>query len=270
MDKNSVYNKMTTENNEYKYVKSIVAYLDILGFKDMVYNPHNSPKFGVMFNAINEVNKVNLPKMHLKGLEITSISDSIVISVPYKEKASFEKIIRTLFVFERLFMREEVLLRGAITVGDLYHKNRIVFGPALVEAYLLERDCAIYPRCIIKKKTILEGMKTCKSDFGRKEVESCFRQDMDSLFFYDYLKDEFAMQLFEDSGFEKPWQIYDEMQEIKWLIQKYIKKTYSDKITMKYEWLRRYYNCVVLEMDKNPELDCKRFLINEDDDGFNI
>lgn len=138
----SFYKKSHNTEKEYKYTKRIIAFLDILGFKSIVQNPDFNMKFGIMFKMINEMNGLNLPQMHLKGMEFTSISDSIVISVPYKEKASLEKIVRTLFVLERLFIREELLLRGAIAIGDLYHKNGIVFGPALVEAYLLERgDC---------------------------------------------------------------------------------------------------------------------------------
>ena len=226
----------------------------------MVYDSENNIKIGTMFKIINKINEFNLPKMHLKGIEITSISDSIVVSVPYKEKASFEKIMRTLFVLERLFIREGILLRGSIAIGELYHKNKSVFGPALVEAYLLERDCAIYPRCIIKVNTFQEGLKTCKSDFGREQVKEFFRKDFDGWFFYDYLSDEFDLQLYEDRGFEKPWQVYNKIQEIKWLIESYLKEIYSsDRIIMKYEWLRKYYNMVILEFNENKNLNCKKF-----------
>jgi hypothetical protein len=39
------------------------------------------------------------------------------------------------------------LTRGGIAVGQLHHRQNVVFGPALVEAVNLERE-AIYPRLI--------------------------------------------------------------------------------------------------------------------------
>ena len=175
--------KYLNKSKEYDYIKSIVVFIDILGFKSMVKNTGNNKIFGILFKIINELNRLDLPKIHLKGINITSISDSIVISVPYKEKASFEKIIRVLFVIVRLFIREDVLLRGAITIGDIYHRNGNVFGPALVEAYLLEKDCSVFPRIILKKSTIHEGLKTCKSDFGRDITIEKFRLDSDGMHF---------------------------------------------------------------------------------------
>jgi hypothetical protein len=252
-------------NKRYQYIKSVVAFLDILGFKSMVYNQGNNRKFTLMFKMINEINKMNLSKMHLKGLKITSISDSIVVSVPYKEKASFEKITRTLYELDRLFFSQGFLLRGAITIGDIYHENGIVFGPAVVEAYFLEHDCAIYPRCIVKKNALHEGLKTCNSNFGRNDMKELYQQDIDGLFFYNYLRDEFEFQLYEDRRLENPCKIYDKMLEVKCFIEGFLKEIYSDRVLMKYEWLKRYYNNIVLEFDHNKSLECKRFMINVDE-----
>jgi hypothetical protein len=42
-----------------------------------------------------------------------------------------------------------LLIRGAITIGDIVHDDSIVFGPALNRAYELESQQAIYPRIIL-------------------------------------------------------------------------------------------------------------------------
>jgi hypothetical protein len=41
------------------------------------------------------------------------------------------------------------LVRGAITKGNLYHKDNIVFGPALTNAVNMEENEAFYPRILI-------------------------------------------------------------------------------------------------------------------------
>jgi hypothetical protein len=45
------------------------------------------------------------------------------------------------------------LFRGGITVGTLYHKDRVVVGEALINSYQLETE-TIYPRIEISKEVI--------------------------------------------------------------------------------------------------------------------
>ena len=64
-----------------------------------------------------------------------------------------------------------VLIRGAITVGNIFAKGDITFGPGLTEAYLMEEKCAKYPRIIMTKSTLEHGMKNteelvAKNGFG--------------------------------------------------------------------------------------------------------
>jgi hypothetical protein len=47
-------------------------------------------------------------------------------------------------------------IRGAVTSGKLFHEGSIIiFGPALVRAYELERHMAVYPRIIIDPRLIV-------------------------------------------------------------------------------------------------------------------
>src|SRR5580658_7830841 len=58
--------------------------------------------------------------------------------------------------FERLVsiiagqaLRLGFLIRGAATIGKLYHSQGVVFGEALIEAVQLEKRTAVYPRVIL-------------------------------------------------------------------------------------------------------------------------
>jgi len=44
-----------------------------------------------------------------------------------------------------------MLVRGAITVGEFYHKNGIFLGKAFDKACFLESEIAIYPRIVISE-----------------------------------------------------------------------------------------------------------------------
>jgi hypothetical protein len=48
------------------------------------------------------------------------------------------------------------LTRGAIVVGDLFHRDNVIFGPALLEAYQIESREAFYPRIIVSNKALEE------------------------------------------------------------------------------------------------------------------
>ncbi|MTK10722.1 MAG: hypothetical protein F8N39_00965 [Clostridiaceae bacterium] len=45
-----------------------------------------------------------------------------------------------------------MLIRGGATIGPLFHANGVVFGEAMVDAFLLESNVAVYPRVVLSKK----------------------------------------------------------------------------------------------------------------------
>ena len=49
------------------------------------------------------------------------------------------------------FILEDIFIRGAIAQSELYMDENTVIGPALVEAYNLESEFAVYPRIILSK-----------------------------------------------------------------------------------------------------------------------
>ncbi len=48
------------------------------------------------------------------------------------------------------------LTRGAIVVGDLYHRDNVILGPALLEAHRIESSEAFYPRVIVSEQVLEE------------------------------------------------------------------------------------------------------------------
>jgi len=60
-----------------------------------------------------------------------------------------EKVISGL---TREAVKSGFLIRGGATVGPLYHRNGVVVGSALVEAYKLESTVSIYPRIAVSRK----------------------------------------------------------------------------------------------------------------------
>ena len=68
-------------------------------------------------------------------VEFGAFSDNFVYSIP----ADFGgRILNFIPKMVRTLLQKGFLIRGGITVGKLYHKENVVFGPALIEAVKIE------------------------------------------------------------------------------------------------------------------------------------
>ncbi|EIJ2834841.1 hypothetical protein ACOW8K_004464 [Vibrio parahaemolyticus] len=146
--------------HEIEYEESFVAFLDVLGFKQMI-QAQNSTQinkyFGIVNSAIEYLNEI--PSKREIGSIV--ISDSVILTVPCNGDSE-EKInkLRQLCIAVGLIQQnlavEGIWLRGAISCGDTYFSssdNQIV-GPAYINAYLLEEQLAVNPRVILDSKLI--------------------------------------------------------------------------------------------------------------------
>ena len=146
--------------HEIEYEESFVAFLDVLGFKQMIRSQNRikvNKYFGIVNSAIEYLNTI--PSKSEIGSIV--ISDSVILTVPCSGDRE-EKInkLRQLCIAVGLIQQnlavEGIWLRGAISCGDTYFsssENQIV-GPAYIDAYLLEEQLAINPRVILDSKLI--------------------------------------------------------------------------------------------------------------------
>ena len=80
---------------------------------------------------------------------------------------------------------DPILVRGAITLGDLYCKEDVIFGSGLSNSYLMEEKIAKYPRIIISKDLVDD----CEIDeLHRLRIESITRLEKDYYISTDYMK----------------------------------------------------------------------------------
>jgi len=148
-------------NIKIKYSTSFVAYLDVLGFKDMIKcgRTHEVEKyFTVLNDEISKLRKINKKNK----IKFIIISDSVVLSMPKETSDQNENIIRlrnlciAIGKIQQRLAIENIWLRGAISFGETYFddKKSQIVGQAYIDAYLLEEDLAIYPRVIIDSRII--------------------------------------------------------------------------------------------------------------------
>jgi len=151
--------------NLINYTDCYVAFLDILGFENLVRSKNREAKdkiekyFQIINYAVNELKRI--PSKRNLGTII--ISDSVILTIP-KSSDQFKNIetLRQLLIAIRYIQfnlaLSNIWLRGGVSSGDAYFnsiENQII-GPAYIDAYKLESTVAIFPRVVIDSKIISE------------------------------------------------------------------------------------------------------------------
>lgn len=181
------------------YEKRIVVFLDILGFASIVQGTITKRgntrrkqydqivdflKLTRRISGVDEKDQVSKSKM------ITHFSDSIVISFRVEEKSEVFYCLMDILTLLVNAVFHGFLIRGGVSVGQLVHTETQLFGPALVTAYYLESQAAIYPRIILGKE-VLDIGGSSHADHHDEDTElgylnSVVRKDSDELYYIDY------------------------------------------------------------------------------------
>ena len=175
------------------YEQRLVLFLDFLGFKELVERTVAEPAFlPKLVGAMEIVGGIGKDDIELlKSQQITQFSDSIVISYHIDETSAVFWLLADIALGVVSLAENGFLVRGALTVGELYHSDRHVVGPAMVEAYRLESQVANVPRVIIDEKVIAVARRSRSDMHTPKDEEDYVRafmtKDADGLHYFDYV-----------------------------------------------------------------------------------
>ena len=178
---------------EREYKECYIAFLDLLGFKDLIHNEKTSCEdIAKLFDEIRIEYPVTIEEekrylMDFDALKQKIMSDTICLYVDSSITNSLAGLISTCdYLQVRLLRRKTpILLRGAIIKGKIYAKGDITFGPGVSKAYLMEEKTAKYPR-IILTKNLIDEWKT-HDFYGKDYVDTYTFRDSDAFYAVDYL-----------------------------------------------------------------------------------
>jgi hypothetical protein len=180
----------TGENLE-SFKERFVAFVDILGFRDIVRRMQSEHALFVTardaLKTIEEQSKrieeyrllCNRPRTGHRAsflsptdLEMTAFSDCYLIS-----DTSAWQLLAAVQALGSNLLAQGILTRGAIVSGLAYHKGRVAFGPAVIEAYELECHVAKYPRILVTdavcKASHCEDKTFWSGRLLRRDVDGC-------------------------------------------------------------------------------------------------
>ncbi|NNJ32660.1 hypothetical protein [Lacrimispora defluvii] len=231
---------------EIAYENRVVAFIDILGFKNHINATacdlkYRAKIFSIMnyLKMIEEENYKGTYSLSDLGKEVSVFSDSVVISYPLNYRGGVPGIMLDIVYLQNTLLNEGILTRGGISIGDIIHKGNIVFGPAMIQAYTYESTCAKYPRVYVGGEVIQFGYNN-PAPQNSKEYEMNFinrllRIDpVDKIVFIDYLN---QMEEFDEGRYE----VFKE--NVDQTIRNGIQDLRPD-VREKYEWLKTYFTYV--------------------------
>lgn len=168
---------MANNVRKIEYSKCYVAFLDVLGFKNLVLSTkkEDKQKIDEYFDLIERVTEYLKEIKASRNLGSIIISDSVILSVPVgdSDNQKIENLRHLCIAVGKIqfsLALNNIWLRGAISSGDAYFnpiENQVI-GPAYIGAYLLEERQSINPRVIIDNKIIKELKADSAQDFIEK------------------------------------------------------------------------------------------------------
>lgn len=240
------------------YVESLVTFVDILGFRQLVASDHSGES---TLRAVLRVGQFGTEDLFGYGearrRHALRFSDSVVRVTPMPHGSGWESDreillheLEELTYMQGELLAEGILIRGGVAAGPAYSDEAGAFGPAFIDAYLLESQHASYPRIVIHPSlTQSHGSRvgSAWSIFADDRVPLTSVAS-DGFHFLDYLRN-FPREMHTDPPRQVKEIAESYMPDRKRLIDEQLKKhDVLSSVRAKYVWLGRYHNEVVREV----------------------
>lgn len=248
------------------YEQRLCAFVDILGFKDLVMRSRDRPALQEKIRQVlHEVvlarpvwerdSPVELIEARLRQEDVAdpqaeaerlvneyaaaersaSFSDCLILSTTLHDRAIIG-LVTSLLSLSNDLAELGVYARGAVCLGQLCHEQDLCFGPALIEAYDLEKDVAKFPRIVFSPEAYEVVAQVNRTSFG--SLSLYLREDVDAWRFLDFLN-------------QTDPNLAPEADQLR-VIRRELARQLSipqglDQVREKLVWLSRYFNLVLNE-----------------------
>ena len=236
------------------YSKHLFVFMDILGYKSIVEEAENNINEAthIIKNIdvlVSDCIKKQLDRLHKDfKTDYVIFSDSICVAIPIikvEEEDKYMDYLAECLLFlthivsniQLYALEYGIMLRGAITIGNYFRNENIMFSKALIDAYTAESRQAIYPRVILHHESsneLLTAYVKAKITYG----EFLYLQEDEDFVFVNYLANanEFYNSLFIRELVTKQRDIIE---------QGIIKFKDEDVLLAKYAWLMNYHDTIL-------------------------
>ncbi|MBA7596266.1 hypothetical protein ES703_03236 [subsurface metagenome] len=258
--------------NSIGYEKRIFAFIDILGFGDLVEESEHDPtKILRIYQLLNRTRETaHLPVSHqfqtlqvdLKRFRSHTFSDTVTMSCPYESFDYFNAMVAWVMQYQYLMWAEEgVFIRGSIVYGDVFdnENSTIVFSPAMISAYRLEKEKAKWPRILVDQSVL----NKLPEDKKQRALHEYLRKEGKEIYYLDYLRDLFALTAYDRGRrLKNPYDAIRLIQDHKIAIEREVdhirnrrrliqrSDMKARRVLKKYGSLAKYHNLVIDKLCK--------------------
>jgi len=251
--------KLDKTEKKMGYKTRVVAFIDILGFKESIKKSNeNEKEYKRVLKTLTDLQDFFIKPKDKYEIEadtalkldtqIMQVSDSLVISRLVEGRGGIYDMLTDCAFATHLLISNGYLCRGAIKVGNLHHTDKMIFGEAFIKAYLAESE-ERYP--IIKfDKELFEIARTypapANEDYADWDVDFIKKNSkelMTGIYYLDYFTDYDSLV----GGGEGTAMHYSYLREI--IVNGLKEKTPS--VYEKYRWAADQFN----ETAKNYKLE---------------
>ncbi len=192
-------NPYISQNGPPRLQNSVVAFIDILGYADMVVGAATRSMSQALLRRLHDALRKARAYVDPQGLvenekdssALRAFTDNIVIGYPIHDDAESELGVAfsELSLFQMTMSLEGFFIRGGIAIGHLYMDDIAVYGNGLIEAYKAETTLARDPR-IVLARSARKAVDKHIGYYGRTNHAPQNREllkDSDGQYFLDYM-----------------------------------------------------------------------------------
>lgn len=241
---------METKKRNVPYQRSLVTYIDVLGFRDIIRTktPNDISRSIRIVRESVQPKRFKTPIPGLRDDEYLNFSDLTIIWTPLTPNGQLDRlgcvhsqILRMVHAQASLLFDEGILLRGGITVGDVARSYGQLFGPAVVRGYDLENKVARFPRIVVGEEVFEElatnpNLWVHDKETDTRGLKTLLHKDFDGEWFVDYLR-VIEEELDDRSEYPSCLKRHEEF-----IDQGLADYRQSVSILAKFKWLREYHN----------------------------
>ncbi|MFR4250733.1 MAG: hypothetical protein ACLUR9_08480 [Christensenellales bacterium] len=177
-----VFRKESAKANASVYQDRILGCLRVLGLSRLMWDPERHNELNRLLHVPFQCCKAH---PEYRPIRISSFGNLLACSIELSYPDSFDKMQRLLSMLVQEYLGHYgYMLRGAVTIGRLYHDERLICGPAFIKAQRLEKNLARYPRIILKAQDLRLGLSACPAE-RRAHMKQKFILDRDGFYYLD-------------------------------------------------------------------------------------
>lgn len=237
------------------YSARVVAFVDILGFADLVKRADRNPSLReAIIDALRNVRSFASPTDSDTDLRAQNFSDSLIVSAVNTPDGLWHLAL-SLDSLAWNLLNLGLLVRGAITIGGVHQDDEIVFGVGVNEAYQLESKIARFPRIIFSRSALSAADKWGREDeIWKTYHDSRLRRGQDGVWHLNILTEMGCFSRQQNSPGVQQHPFFAQGELMHGIIQSMLDQAVEQpEVYSKVEWFARYWNDEVATSPSNGQ-----------------